>query len=69
MNFIDCIYNGKPTVAQIEAAHRTISVSHLANIAIRSGIKAFDWDPAKEQSSDAKINAGLDRPMQAPYAI
>ena len=68
-NFIDCIYSGKPTVAPIEAAHRTITVSHLANIAIRGGIQSFDWDPAKEQSSDTKINADLDRPMRAPYAI
>ena len=68
-NFIDCIYSGKPTVAPIEAAHRTISVSHLANIGIRKGISAFDWDPAKEQSSNETVNVGLDRPMRAPYAI
>ncbi len=68
-NFIDCVYSGKPTVAPIEAAHRTISVAHLANIAIRNGIKSFDWDPTKEQSTDAAINAGLDRPMRSPYQV
>ena len=68
-NFIDCIYSGQPTVAPIEAAHRTITISHLANIGIRNGIAAFDWDPSKEQSSNPTVNSWLERPMRAPYAI
>lgn len=66
-NFLDCIYSGEPTVAPIEAAHRTVSIAHLANIGIRQGISSFDWDPAKEQSSNAKINAHLDREAREPY--
>lgn len=68
-NFIDCVFSGEPTVAPIEASHRTISVAHLANIAIRGGVAEFDWDPKAETSSNETINAGLDRPTRAPYGI
>lgn len=67
-NFVDCVYSGKPTVAPIEAAHRTITVSHLANIGIRLGKEAFDWDPKTERSTDEAVNAALTRPARAPYA-
>ena len=68
-NFIECIYSGKPTVAPIEAAHRTITVSHLANIGMRLGKGSIDWDPKTERSTDAEVNRRLSRPMRAPYAL
>jgi predicted dehydrogenase len=68
-NFIDCIYSGKPTIAPLEAAHRTITVSHLANLAIRHGIANFKWDPKTEKSDNDVINAGLCRAMRAPWSL
>ncbi|MEM7385400.1 MAG: Gfo/Idh/MocA family oxidoreductase [Verrucomicrobiota bacterium] len=66
-NFIDCVYSGKPTVAPIEAAHRTITVAHLANIGIRTGKASFVWDPDKEKSTDEEVNHHLDRPAREAY--
>jgi hypothetical protein len=68
-NFIDCIYSGAATIAPIETAHRTISVSHLANLALRTGTSKFEWDPAAEKSSEAKINAMLKREWRKPWAL
>ena len=68
-NFIDCVYSGKPTIAPIETAHRTISVSHLANIALRQGVSKFEWDPAAEKSADDKINSMLKREWRKPWTI
>jgi predicted dehydrogenase len=68
-NFIDCIYSGKPTVAPLEAAHRTITVAHLANLAIRNGVTKFKWDPKTEKSDNDTINAGLSRAMRAPWSL
>lgn len=69
-NFVDCIYSGAEPITPIEVGHRSISVSHLANIAIRLGRTALNWDPAKEQFiGDAQADALLHRPMRAPYAI
>jgi len=69
-NFVDCIYSGAETITPIEVGHRSISVSHLGNIAIRLGRSALDWDPVKERFiNDAQADAMLHRPMRAPYAI
>jgi predicted dehydrogenase len=69
LDFIDHIYDGAATAAPIEASHRTISIAHLANLGLRSGISTMKWDSTIEQSSDAAINAQLTRPMRAPYDI
>jgi predicted dehydrogenase len=68
-NFLDCIYSGKPTVAPVEIAHRTITVSHLANIALRQGVEKLDWNPQTETSTDAKINALLQREWRKPWVL
>ncbi|MCB1123085.1 MAG: Gfo/Idh/MocA family oxidoreductase, partial [Verrucomicrobiae bacterium] len=69
-NFVDCIYSGKKTVAPIEAAHRTISICHLANIAIRLGRKSLKWDPKKEQViGDSEANKWLSRPMHGGWKL
>ncbi len=69
-NFIDGIYSGKPTAAPVETAHRTITVAHLGNIAMRLGRESLAWDPAKEEvAGDAKANAMLSRPMRAPWTL
>ena len=51
-NFIDCIYSGQPTNAPIEAAHRTNSIAHLANIALRLGREKLRWNPETERVLD-----------------
>ena len=69
-DFIDCIYNGDQPVAPVEAAHRTISIAHLANIALRLGRESLEWDPKTETvKGDAEANAMLSRPMRAPYSL
>jgi predicted dehydrogenase len=69
-NFIDCIHSGEKTVAPIEAAHRTISICHLANIAIRMGRKSLKWDPKKERIiDDAEANKWLNRPIRGNWKL
>lgn len=69
-NFVDCILSGEETITPIETGHRSITVPHLANIAIRLGRKALDWDPAAERFiGDDQANALLQRPMRAAYAV
>jgi predicted dehydrogenase len=69
-NFIDCIVSRQPTAAPAETAHRTITISHLANIGIRLGRSKIDWDPAKEMiAGDAAANAMLSRSMRKEYAV
>ena len=69
-NFLDCVESGKATVAPIEAAHRTISICHLANIAIRLGRKSLDWDPRRERIvGDREASAMLGRESRAGWEL
>jgi predicted dehydrogenase len=67
-NFIDCVISRKETVAPVEIAHRSISMSHLGNIAMQLE-QDLDWDPDKEQFiNNDKANSMLARPMREPWA-
>ena len=69
-NFVDCILSRQPTVTPAEVSHRAITVSHLANIAIRLGRSTLQWDPVTETVvGDAAAQAMLSRPMRRAYAV
>jgi predicted dehydrogenase len=66
-NFLDCIKSRQKPIADVEIGHRTATVCHLGNIAVRLGRK-IQWDPAKEQIiGDNEAAAMLTRPYRAPY--
>ncbi len=68
-NFLDCVRPRKATAAPIETAHRTITVAHLGNIAMRLG-RRIAWDPAKEAIvGDDEAARLLDRPLRAPWKL
>ncbi|TWT46683.1 Gfo/Idh/MocA family protein [Botrimarina hoheduenensis] len=66
--FLEGVRSGAPVAAPAEAGHRTATVCHLNNLAMQVG-RAFDWDPAAEQSSDAEVNALLTPTMRAPWML
>jgi hypothetical protein len=69
-NFLDCVYSGKPVVAPAEAAHRTISISHLGNIALRLGRTSMKWDPKAEKFvNDAEADGMLTREYRKPWKL
>ncbi len=66
-NFIDCILSRKETAAPVEKAHRSISIGHLGNIAMKLN-QELEWDPEKEAFVDnEKANKMLSRPMREPW--
>jgi predicted dehydrogenase len=68
-NLLDAIKNGKDPVATAEIGHRTASVCHLTNIAMRLGRK-LKWDPAKEEfADDSQANAMITPTMRAPWKL
>ena len=68
-DFTDCVLSRKEPVAPIEQAHRTISIAHLGNIALRLG-RPLKWDPAAETViGDAEANAMLSRPMRGQWKL
>jgi hypothetical protein len=69
-NFMDAIRDGVKTAAPIEYAHRSITIAHLANIALRLKRERLKWDPSTEQiMNDAEASAMLTRPMRGPWQL
>ena len=67
-NFIDCVISRERTAAPAEIGHRSATVAHLGNIALRLG-QDLDWDPVKEQFINNDVaNAMVARPMREPWA-
>jgi predicted dehydrogenase len=68
-NFVDCIRSRQPTAAPVEVAHRSITICHLGNIALRLGRDKLRWDPRSEQIvGDDEAAKMLSRPYRAPWA-
>ncbi|MCX8037491.1 MAG: Gfo/Idh/MocA family oxidoreductase [Candidatus Sumerlaeia bacterium] len=69
-NWLECIKTRKLPICDVEIGHRSATVCHLGNIAIRSGRKVT-WDPAKEEivgdSDHAKmVHYSYRAPWQLP---
>jgi len=68
-NFFECIKDRGTTISDVFTHHRSVSVCHLANIAMRLKRK-LRWDPEKEDFvGDEQASAMLSRPRRAPYTI
>ena len=64
-----CLWSRKRPVADVEIGCRSVTVCHLANIAIWLG-RPIRWDPSKEEIvGDQEAAAWLDRPKRAPYHL
>lgn len=69
-NFIDCVISRKETAAPVEVAHRSITICHLGNIAMRLGRESLKWDPEKEQIlGDPEAAKMLSREYRAPWKL
>jgi len=69
-NFIDCVLSRKETAAPVEPAHRSITICHLGNIAMRLSRKKLKWDPVKEQIlDDSEAAKMLSRPYREPWKL
>jgi hypothetical protein len=68
-NFLDCMRSRGTPVEPVEAGHRTASLCHLGNIAMKLRRK-IHWDPEQEQIvDDPEAAAMLSRPMRAPWTL
>ena len=68
-NWLDCIASRERPVCDVEIGHRSATVCHLGNIAVRLR-RELTWDPKIERFvSDDEANRMLARPMRAPWRI
>ncbi len=69
LSFGEAVKTRKQAGGHAEAAHRTATLFHLANVAIRTGRK-LKYDPVKEQIiGDEEANRLVYQPMRAPWRI
>jgi len=67
-NFIDCVISREEPVAPAEIAHRSITMSHLGNIAMKLQ-QDLDWDPKAERFTNSDLaNGMLKRNMKEPWS-
>lgn len=68
-NWLECLRNRRLPICDVEIGHRSASVCHLGNIALRTG-RVLTWDPIKEQIvGDAAAAAQLTRTARAPWGL
>ncbi|HZN58713.1 MAG TPA: Gfo/Idh/MocA family oxidoreductase [Planctomycetota bacterium] len=68
-NWEECIRTGERPICDVEIGHRSATVCHVGNIAIRLGRK-LRWDPEKEEfSGDAEAQAMTSRALRAPWKL
>jgi myo-inositol 2-dehydrogenase / D-chiro-inositol 1-dehydrogenase len=67
--FGEAVKTRQPAGGNAEAAHRTVTIIHLANMAIRMG-RTLRFDPVKEQIiGDEQANRLAYQPMRAPWHL
>ncbi len=68
-NWLDCIASREKPVCDVEIGHRSATVCHLGNLAMRLG-RELQWDPAQEQFvGDDQANLMTSKPMRAPWHL
>lgn len=68
-NFIDCVKSRDTPAADISIGHRSATVCHLGNIAVRTG-KKITWNPTTETiENDAAAAKWLTKEYRKPYSI
>ena len=68
-NFFDCIRTRRLCIADVETGHRSVTVSHIGNIAYRLN-RQLRWNPQKERfEGDEEANRFLSRPMRGPWQL
>jgi predicted dehydrogenase len=67
-NFLDCVRSRKTPFATAEIGHRTASLCHLNNIALRLG-RTLEWDPVKERFTDDDANKLITPVMRPPWKL
>lgn len=66
-NWFDCIRSREKPICDVEIGHRSATVCHLGNIAVRVGRK-LTWDPAREEIiGDTEAASMLQRPYREPW--
>ena len=67
--FFDCVKSRQTPAADIQIGHRSATVCHLGNIAVRTK-KKIVWDPKTETIvGDAEASKWLTKEYRSPWTL
>ena len=68
-NFLDCVKSRRPTVANAEVMHRSMTTNHAINICLALG-RDLKWDPEAEAFiGDDEANRMRSRALRQPWVF
>jgi predicted dehydrogenase len=68
-NWRECMESRDKPICDVEIGHRSATMCHLGNIAIKLGRK-LEWDPQTERfTNDDQANLLVSKPMRSPWRI
>lgn len=68
-NWLECIRTRALPICDVAVGHRSATVCHLGNIAVRTG-KVVRWDPVGEKIvGDAELTRWVSKPYRAPWSL
>ncbi len=68
-DFLNCVKSRAKTYYPVEVGHRSVSVCHIGNIAMKLGRK-LHWDPDRERFvNDPEADRYLSRAMREPWTL
>lgn len=68
-NWLDCIQSRELPICDVEIGHRSVTICHLGNIAMKLG-RELKWDPVGEKFvDDEQANRMASKPMRAPWHL
>ena len=68
-NFLNCVKTRAEPVEPVEIGHRTASLCHLGNIALKL-MRKLQWDPDREEfPNDDEANQMVSRVLRAPWHL
>lgn len=67
-DFIECVRSRKEPIEPVETGHRTATICHIGNMAMKLNRK-LAWDPKTEKfTGDDEANQQLERPHRGPWS-
>ncbi len=69
-DFLDCVKSRQDPSAPVEVGHRSATLCHIGNIALRLGAQGLKWDPQAERFGGRRAdeaNAMLTRAARSPW--